>query len=82
MKLNPVICQIILIENRESPTDEDRHKWIFYQQGGGWCYDTLTCLERVTTSHSLTSSNGWKDSLELEGIFEMVKLEKIPSHFQ
>ena len=56
---------------REATKDEDANKWIFFQQGGGWCYDDLTCLERIVTNH-LISSMDWKDSKSLSGIFDMV----------
>ena len=66
----PSYLNVLLI--RESTTDEDKDKWIFFQQGGGWCYDSVTCLERTITSPTLTSSKGWSDSIKLEGIFDMV----------
>ena len=25
---------------------QDSNKWLFFQQGGGWCYDEASCLTR------------------------------------
>ena len=66
---------MIFCIKREATKDEDKNKWIFFQQGGGWCYDDLTCLERIAMNliHSdLISSKHWKDHKFLSGIFDMV----------
>ena len=48
-----------LQENPES------NLWIFFQQGGGWCYDEKTCRNRITLPLSLglhpdlISSKNW-----------------------
>ena len=50
--------------------------WIFYQQGGGWCYDESTCKERITDHLAiglhpkLISSKNWPTMKYLRGIFE------------
>ena len=43
------------------------NKWILHQEGGGWCYDTADCYNRSKTD--LGSSNYWKDTITLGGIF-------------
>lgn len=43
------------------------NKWILHQEGGGWCHTTENCLDRSKTD--LGSSNNWKSSIFLGGIF-------------
>ena len=26
--------------------EQESNKWLFFQQGGGWCYDEASCLTR------------------------------------
>ena len=65
---------------REATTDDGKDKWIFYQEGGGWCYDDLSCLKRIATNH-LISSKGWKDEISKSGIFDMVRLKNLCSSY-
>ena len=56
--------------------NENSDLWIFYQEGGGWCYDESTCKERITDPLAfglhpeLISSKNWPTIKYLRGIFE------------
>ena len=35
---------------REATTREDSDKWIFYLEGGGWCWNQTSCVRRCCCS--------------------------------
>jgi len=43
--------------------------WIFYLEGGGWCYDVASCQARCGTDGRLCTSKDAPSSLALAGIF-------------
>ena len=34
----------------EDATAAEKSTWIFHQQGGGWCWDDISCLRRIISS--------------------------------
>jgi hypothetical protein len=46
--------------------NEGATKWIFYLEGGGWCYDEGLCVERSNTS--LGSSKFWGKTASFGGL--------------
>eukprot|EP01105_Mastigella_eilhardi_P009196 TRINITY_DN2186_c0_g1_i1.p1 TRINITY_DN2186_c0_g1~~TRINITY_DN2186_c0_g1_i1.p1 ORF type:complete len:384 (+),score=91.38 TRINITY_DN2186_c0_g1_i1:45-1196(+) len=45
-------------------------EWLVHLQGGHWCWDDATCMERNASSPSMMSSKWWPDSMSgLSGIF-------------
>lgn len=44
----------------------DANKWMFYFQGGGWCYSVADCVGRSKTS--LGSSSGWAPTGSMGGM--------------
>jgi len=50
------------------------NNWIFYLEGGGWCWNSTSCEKRITSNGKghLVSSSQWKASKSLSnGIFNM-----------
>ena len=43
--------------------------WLVFQEGGGWCWDSATCLARAASSPQLTSSKHWAATTTQGGIF-------------
>jgi len=62
---------------REARTEEDNDKWIFYLEGGGWCWNSTSCNQRIITNlivgdGHLVSSKNWPQVKSFEsGIFTM-----------
>ena len=51
--------------------------WVFYQEGGGWCYDESSCKTRITNNlaigivNDLISSKLWPPvQYNMRGIFQ------------
>ena len=51
--------------------------WVFYQKGGGWCYDESSCKKRITNNlaigivNDLISSKLWPPvQYNMKGIFQ------------
>ena len=34
----------------EDASEAERATWIFHQQGGGWCWDDLSCVRRIISN--------------------------------
>ena len=34
----------------EDASEAERATWIFHQQGGGWCWDDVSCRRRIISS--------------------------------
>eukprot|EP01088_Endostelium_zonatum_P009046 TRINITY_DN22231_c0_g1_i1.p1 TRINITY_DN22231_c0_g1~~TRINITY_DN22231_c0_g1_i1.p1 ORF type:complete len:371 (-),score=78.18 TRINITY_DN22231_c0_g1_i1:38-1150(-) len=49
------------------PGDPDR--WNIHQQGGAWCWDEQTCMQRWHDSPNLMSSKHWASNLTIGGLF-------------
>eukprot|EP00698_Gefionella_okellyi_P024227 TRINITY_DN8488_c0_g1_i2.p2 TRINITY_DN8488_c0_g1~~TRINITY_DN8488_c0_g1_i2.p2 ORF type:complete len:165 (+),score=24.57 TRINITY_DN8488_c0_g1_i2:39-533(+) len=47
---------------------QDEDKWLFYLEGGGFCFDDMSCQQRAVTNINLTSSAYWPDAMSLNGI--------------
>ena len=45
-----------VIYTRPATNESDRHKWVLYFHGGGWCFSAAQCLER--SKGSLGSTKG------------------------
>ena len=44
--------------------------WLVHLQGGGWCWNTETCLQRNITSPHLTTNKYWEHTIVKTGIFD------------
>lgn len=60
----------------EDATEDEKSTWIFHQQGGGWCYDDITCKDRIFYSaifwQLFISSKYWPSQRKYTGgIFDM-----------
>ena len=63
---------------REAVSEEHSDKWIFYLEGGGWCWDEISCVERLLLNgifvwgSDLVTSNHWDEVKTFsEGLFTM-----------
>lgn len=63
---------------REATSEHHTDKWIFYLEGGGWCWNSTSCLNRLVLNgilfggSSLVSSSHWPPTKTFEdGIFLM-----------
>eukprot|EP00455_Lapot_gusevi_P008994 TRINITY_DN1398_c0_g1_i2.p1 TRINITY_DN1398_c0_g1~~TRINITY_DN1398_c0_g1_i2.p1 ORF type:complete len:385 (-),score=74.53 TRINITY_DN1398_c0_g1_i2:74-1228(-) len=45
------------------------HIWLYFFQGGSWCYDQASCAERWQHARHLMSSNDWSSTHDEAGIF-------------
>ena len=34
----------------EDASEAERATWIFHQQGGGWCWDDVSCVRRIISN--------------------------------
>ncbi len=52
--------------------------WLFFQQGGGWCYDIASCTERIILpitvgiTNDLISSKTWPSQRNIHGLFDLL----------
>jgi len=59
---------------RPSTDIAGENKWIFYLQGGGWCWNSTSCADRIDRNGNghLVSSSQWADvKIYSHGIFNM-----------
>merc|ERR1719348_1688028 len=59
---------------RPSTDTAGENKWIFYLQGGGWCWNSTSCADRIDRNGNghLVSSSQWADvKTYSHGIFNM-----------
>lgn len=63
---------------REAVTEQHSDKWIFYLEGGGWCWDEVSCVERLLLNgifvwgSDLVTSHHWPEVKTFsEGLFTM-----------
>ena len=62
---------------REAVTEEDGDKWIFFLQGGGWCWNVTSCNDRILQNlvfgdGKLVTSTAWDPVRTVtSGIFQM-----------
>ena len=58
---------------------ENSNVWLFFQRGGGWCYDEISCIERfinnigVVGTTELVSSNQWPTERNVGGLFDVLQ---------
>ena len=58
---------------------ENSNVWLFFQRGGGWCYDEISCIERfinnigVVGTTELVSSNQWPTEKNVGGLFDVLQ---------
>jgi Pectinacetylesterase len=43
--------------------------WLFYLEGGDWCYDAASCATRFKVSPQFMTTNNWPGIVSLGGIF-------------
>ena len=57
---------------------DDSSVWLFFQRGGGWCYDQKSCIRRIIDNigiigtTELISSNQWPEERNLGGLFDVL----------
>ena len=63
---------------RPSTAEEGEDRWIFYLEGGGWCWNVTSCSQRIAGNTlfgqkgHLISSSHWSNTKTFnEGIFTM-----------
>ena len=44
--------------------------YLIYLSGGGWCWNTTSCQERVTSTPWQTSSHNWPATMKVGGLFD------------
>ena len=58
---------------------ENSNGWLFFQRGGGWCYDEISCIERfinnigVVGTTELISSKQWPTERNIGGLFDLLQ---------
>ena len=55
---------------------ENSNVWLFFQRGGGWCYDEISCIERFIDNlgvSELVSSNLWPTERNVGGLFDVLQ---------
>ena len=58
---------------------ENSNVWLFFQRGGGWCYDEISCIERfinnigVVGTTELISSKQWPTERSIGGLFDVLQ---------
>ena len=58
---------------------ENSNVWLFFQRGGGWCYDEISCIERfinnigVVGTTELISSKQWPTERNIGGLFDLLQ---------
>lgn len=64
------------------PADSAADSWLLHLQGGGWCWDALSCRQRCGRgSHPvLCSSSDWGESFSLGGLFDSSASEITRAH--
>ena len=62
-----------------SNLNENSNVWLFFQRGGGWCYDEKSCIQRIINNigiigtDELISSNHWPAERDIGGLFDVLE---------
>ena len=53
--------------------------WLFFLQGGGWCFDYISCVEQIVSatfdpsSNHYISSTSWSQNIDIGGLFDLLE---------